>query len=69
MSQPKLNITEKWERARIRHSHRHPPVKNINRDSSRGNDHRPANRRRLAAVMGSWPFIIVQSFILAIWIG
>jgi len=25
------NIIEKWEKARIRHSHRHPSVKNINK--------------------------------------
>lgn len=67
MSQP--NITEKWEKTRIRHSHRHPPVKNINVIQA---EKMTAGQRiadRLAAVMGSWTFIIVQSCLLALWIS
>lgn len=61
-------IIEKWERARIRHSHRHPPVMNINQIQEDA-DHWPANRHGLARVMGSWTFIIVQSVLLASWIA
>jgi uncharacterized membrane protein len=61
-------IIDKWEKARIRHSHRHPPVKNINKlqeeDFTRGQ----LIADKLAAVMGSWSFIIVQSVILMFWI-
>jgi uncharacterized membrane protein len=62
------DIIAKWEKARIRHSHRHPPVKNINKlheeDFTRGQ----LIADSLAAVMGSWTFIIIQSIILACWI-
>ena len=68
MSQPKLNITEKWERARIRHSHRHPPVKNVNEAHAEGLTTGQRIADGLAAVMGSWGFIIAQSILLAIWI-
>ena len=63
------SIIEKWERQRIRHAHRHPPVKNINRIAA---EKLTAGQRiadQLAAVMGSWSFIIVQSVMLAVWIG
>jgi uncharacterized membrane protein len=62
-------FVEKWERKRIRHVHRHKPVININQIDA---DKLTSGQRiadRLATVMGSWPFIIVQSIILAIWIS
>ncbi len=62
------DFVEKWERTRIRHAHRHPPVKNINQIAA---EKLTAGQRiadQLAAVMGSWSFIIVQSVMLAIWI-
>ncbi len=62
------SIIDKWEKAHIRHSHRHPPVKNINKlheqDFTRGQQ----IADNLAAVMGSWTFIIIQSIILMCWI-
>jgi uncharacterized membrane protein len=61
-------IVEKWERSRIRHEHRHPPVKNINQIHA---DELTTGQRiadQLATVMGSWSFIIVQSVLLAFWI-
>ena len=67
MSQP--NVTEKWERARIRHHHRHPPVKNINQIQAEALTPGQRIADQLAAVMGSWSFIIVQSILLAIWIA
>jgi len=69
MSQPKLNTTEKWERTRIRHSHRHPPVKNVNQAHAEGLTTGQRIADGLAAVMGSWGFIIVQSILLAVWIA
>jgi uncharacterized membrane protein len=63
------SITEKWEKARIRHSHRHPPVKNINQIQAETLTTGQRIADGLAKVMGSWTFIIVQSVILAVWIG
>jgi uncharacterized membrane protein len=62
------NIFEKWERSRVRHSHKHPPVININQ--ALADELTPGQRiaDSLALLMGSWSFIIVQSTILAIWI-
>jgi len=62
------NIFEKWERTRVRHTHKHPPVINVNQ--ALADKLTPGQRiaDSLAQVMGSWTFIIVQSTILAIWI-
>jgi uncharacterized membrane protein len=63
------NIFEKWERTRVRHSHKHPPVINVNEALA---DRLTPGQRiadALALVMGSWTFIIVQSTILAVWIA
>ena len=68
MTNAHADVVEKWERTRIRHAHRHPPVKNINRIDA---EKLTAGQRiadGLAAVMGSWSFIIVQSVMLTIWI-
>src|ERR1700691_3235377 len=68
MSQDLAPVIEKWERQRIRHVHRHKPVININQADA---DKLTTGQRiadQLAAVMGSWGFIIVQSILLAIWI-
>jgi uncharacterized membrane protein len=63
------DFVEKWERTRIRHAHRHPPVKNINQIHAEKLTTGQRIADQLAAVMGSWSFIIVQSAMLAIWIG
>src|ERR1700720_2837485 len=63
------NITEKWEKMRIRHSHRHPPVKNINEIQAEKMTTGQRVADRLATVMGSWAFIIIQSIILTFWIS
>jgi len=67
MSHP--NVTEKWEKTRIRHSHRHPPVKNINQIQAETLTKSQRIADRLAMVMGSWTFIIVQSVMLSFWIA
>jgi uncharacterized membrane protein len=63
------DFIEKWERARIRHSHRHPPVINVNKIHAEKLTTGERIADKLAAVMGSWPFIIVQSVLLVIWIA
>jgi uncharacterized membrane protein len=62
-------VVEKWERQRIRHVHRHKPVININQIDAEALTAGQRIADGLAAVMGSWAFIIVQSILLAIWIG
>src|SRR6267142_4999411 len=62
------NVTEKWEKVRIRHSHRHPPVKNINQIQAEKMTTGQRVADKLATVMGSWAFIIIQSIILTFWI-
>jgi uncharacterized membrane protein len=63
------NLIEKWERTRMRHSHEHPPVLNINRALAEKATTGQRIADSLALLMGSWPFIIVQSTILAAWIA
>ena len=61
-------VAEKWERQRIRHVHRHKPVININQIDAEKLTSGQRIADRLAMVMGSWAFIIIQSIILAVWI-
>ena len=48
--------------------HRHKPVINIHQIDAEKLTTGQRVADRLATVMGSWPFIIVQSIALAIWI-
>src|SRR5580658_10402390 len=68
MTNANAPVVEKWERQRIRHVHRHKPVININQVDAEKLTTGERIADRLASVMGSWPFIIVQSIILAVWI-
>ncbi len=51
------------------YQHDHPPILNINQmvDKQQTKGQKVADR--VAAVVGSWPFIITQSTLLVIWIG
>src|SRR5258708_4260379 len=68
MTNAHATVVEKWERKRIRHVHRDKPVININKIDAEKQTTGQRIADGLAAVMGSWSFIIVQSVILAIWI-
>jgi uncharacterized membrane protein len=61
-------LVEKWERARIRHSHRHPKVVNVNLEHAGRLTRGELIADAFAELMGSWSFIIVQSILLAIWV-
>jgi uncharacterized membrane protein len=63
-----VSPVEKWERMRIRHSHRHPPVVNVNQAHAERLTPGERFADTFAMIMGSWTFIIAQSFILVIWI-
>ena len=66
---PTPAVVEKWERARIRHSHPHKPIENVNRVHAERLSRGQRVADGLAKVMGSWAFIIVQSLLLACWIA
>ncbi len=51
------------------YQHTHPPVKNANELSEKKLSFGQRVADRVAAVIGSWPFIILQSVLLVIWIG
>ncbi len=69
MTSANAPVIEKWERQRIRHVHRHKPVININRVDAEKLTTGQRVADRLATVMGSWAFIIIQSIVLAFWIA
>jgi uncharacterized membrane protein len=66
---PTLSVVEKWEQARIRHSHRHQPIANVNEVHAEKLSRGQRVADGLAKVMGSWAFIITQSIVLAFWIA
>jgi uncharacterized membrane protein len=61
------SVIEKWESGRVRHVHRHPEVVNVAQLQELEPGLKVADR--FASVVGSWRFIIVQSVILAAWVG
>jgi uncharacterized membrane protein len=63
------SAADKWEQKRLRHSHQHPPLMNVNQVLVETLTPGQRIADRLAIVMGSWTFMIVQSIILAAWIA
>jgi uncharacterized membrane protein len=66
---PEKSVVDKWERARLRHTHHHEPVINVNlvHETSMTFGERASDA--FAVTMGSWKFIIIQSVLLAIWVA
>jgi uncharacterized membrane protein len=62
------SIIDRWERARMRHSHKHPPPTNVNEALEKSMTFGERASDAFAEVMGSWRFIIIQSVILVIWV-
>jgi hypothetical protein len=60
-----ISVTDKWEQKRLRHRHQHPPLINVNQVLVETLTPGQRVADRLAIVMGSWTFMIVQSIILA----
>jgi len=48
--------------------HRHPPIKNVNEDFEKQLTIGQRTSDRIANIVGSWPFIIVQSILLTVWV-
>jgi uncharacterized membrane protein len=59
---------EKWPKLRIRHQHRHPPVRNVNDLHAERMTLGARASDAFANGVGSWSFIIIQSVILVFWI-
>jgi uncharacterized membrane protein len=59
-------MAEKWREIRVRHMHVHPRVRNANEIAPLTFGQRIADR--FANIMGSWPFIIIQTVVLALWV-
>jgi uncharacterized membrane protein len=62
-------MVRRWEKERVRHTHHHPPLRNINELHR----HQLTAGERIAdgfaEMIGSWTFIIIQSAVLAAWIA
>lgn len=61
------DISNKGPAALFQHSH--PPVKNANTVLDEKSTWGQQIADKVTAVMGSWPFIITQTIILAIWVA
>ena len=62
------NVIDRWERMRLRHSHKHAPLRNINEAAAQSMTFGERASDAFAETMGSWKFIILQSVILMIWV-
>ena len=62
------DLAIKWEGVRTRHKHDHAAVLDINREHDRSLTVGQRIADRVAEIMGSWPFIIIQSLVLGAWI-
>jgi len=62
------DVIDRWEGMRLRHSHRHAPVRNVNEAAAQSMTFGERASDAFAATMGSWKFIIIQSVILMIWV-
>ena len=62
------NVIDRWERMRLRHSHRHAPLRNVNEAAAQSMTFGERASDAFAATMGSWKFILIQSAILVLWV-
>jgi len=62
-----MNDTKKGPAAQYRHDH--PPVRNINEVAAQSMTLGQRVADRVATAVGSWPFIIVQSLLLCLWMA
>ncbi len=62
------SVIDRWERMRVRHAHKHAPVKNVNEALEQSMTFGERASDVFASTMGSWKFIIIQSIILVMWV-
>src|SRR5438105_10194726 len=56
------------ERSLVRHSHDHPPVRDLNRESDRRRSTPQQIADALARAIGSWPFLGLQVVLTGAWV-
>lgn len=49
--------------------HTHPPIKNVDAEFEQNRTHAQVLADAVAATVGSWPFIAIQSVLLVVWIA
>lgn len=59
---------ERWPTIRVRHQHRHPPIRNVNEIHETQMTFGARAADAFANAVGSWAFIVTQSVMLVIWI-
>lgn len=52
-----------------RYRHDHPPIRSVNEEAKQAMTLGQRIADRVAVAVGSWPFIIVQSLLLCLWMG
>ena len=62
------DFAKRWENVRMRHKHDHAAVVDINQEHERLLTVGDRIADHVAEIMGSWPFIIIQSMVLGAWI-
>jgi len=62
-----MNDTKKGPAAQYRHDH--PPVRNLNEVAAQSMTLGQRVADKVATAVGSWPFIIVQSLLLCVWMA
>ena len=62
-------FAEKWQRIRVRHEHKHPPIVNVNESHAQRLSWGERASDGFANAVGSWRFIVIQSVLLAAWIA
>ena len=63
-----VSALEKWSTRRVRHHHRHPPIRNINQADAENMTLGARAADAFASAVGSWTFILIQSVLLVFWI-
>lgn len=51
------------------YAHRHPPVQNVNALFQERLTRSQRAADRVAAIVGTWKFLLIQSAVLAVWVG
>lgn len=55
-------------RSLVRHTHEHPPIRDVNNEADRRLRRRDRIAEDLGHVIGSWTFVLVQALLVVIWL-
>jgi uncharacterized membrane protein len=53
----------------VRHSHEHPPVRDVNQEVDRRTGRAERVAADLAQVVGSWTFVLFQAVLIVLWVA